>query len=68
MEMNQILLAAAIILLLLSLGVKGYGLFQLCQKDVAQEERLQRYRKTMPLTYLLLAPVVIIVIYLMLNK
>jgi len=29
---------------------------------------MARYKKTMPLTYLMLAPVVIIVLYLVLNK
>ena len=68
MEFNTILLIVAIVLLAASLLVKGYGMMQLANKDLPQEERMGRYRKTMPLTYLMLAPVVIIVLYLVLNK
>ncbi len=68
MEFNTILLIVAIVLLAASLLVKGYGMMQLANKDLPQEERMTRYKKTMPLTYLMLAPVVIIVLYLVLNK
>lgn len=68
MEFNTILLIVAIVLLAASLLVKGYGMMQLANKDLPQEERMSRYKKTMPLTYLMLAPVVIIVLYLVLNK
>ena len=68
MEFNTILLIVAIVLLAASLLVKGYGMMQLANKDLPQEERMERYKKTMPLTYLMLAPVVIIVLYLVLNK
>lgn len=68
MEFNTILLIVAIVLLAASLLVKGYGMMQLANKDLPQEERMERYKKTMPPTYLMLAPVVIIVLYLVLNK
>lgn len=68
MELNTILLIVAVVLLLASLLVKGYGMMQLANKKLPQEERMARYKKTMPLTYLMLAPVVIIVLYLVLNK
>ena len=68
MEFNTILLIVAIVLLAASLLVKGYGMMQLANKDLPQEERMARYKKTMPLTYLMLVPVVIIVLYLVLNK
>lgn len=68
MEFNTILLIVAIVLLAASLLVKGYGMMQLANKDLPQEKRMARYKKTMPLTYLMLAPVVIIVLYLVLNK
>lgn len=68
MEINSTLLIIALILLVVSLGVKGYGMAQLANKKLSQEERMARYKKTMPLTYLLLAPVVIIVVYLVMNK
>lgn len=68
MEFNTILLIVAIVLLAASLLVKGYGMMQLANKDLPQEERMARYKKTMLLTYLMLAPVVIIVLYLVLNK
>lgn len=68
MEFNTILLIVAIVLLAASLLVKGYGMMQLANKDLPQEERMARYKKTMPLTYFMLAPVVIIVLYLVLNK
>lgn len=68
MEFNTILLIVAIVLLAASLLVKGYGMMQLANKDLPQEERMARYKNTMPLTYLMLAPVVIIVLYLVLNK
>lgn len=68
MEFNTILLIVAIVLLAASLLVKGYGMMQLANKDLPQEERMARYKKTMPLAYLMLAPVVIIVLYLVLNK
>ena len=68
MEFNTILLIVAIVLLAASLLVKGYGMMQLANKDLPQEERMACYKKTMPLTYLMLAPVVIIVLYLVLNK
>lgn len=51
MEFNTILLIVAIVLLAASLLVKGYGMMQLANKDLPQEERMARYKKTMPLTY-----------------
>ena len=57
MEFNTILLIVAIVLLAASLLVKGYGMMQLANKDLPQEERMARYKKTMPLTYLLSAAV-----------
>lgn len=68
MEFNTILLIVALVLLVASLVVKGYGMVQLANKNLPQEERMARYKKTMPLTYLMLAPVVVIVLYLVLNK
>lgn len=66
--MRTILLVIAIVLLLVSLVIKGYGLMQLSNKDLAPEERMARYKKTMPVTYAMLAPVVIIVLYLVFTK
>lgn len=68
MEIRTILLILAVVLLLASLIVKGYGMLQLANKDLPQAERMARYKKTMPLTYLMLAPVIIIVLYLVLTK
>lgn len=66
--MKMILLVIAIVLLLASLLIKAYGMMQLSNKDLPQEERMARYKKTMPVTYAMLAPVVIIVLYLVLTK
>lgn len=68
MELNTILLILAAVLLVASLLVKGYGMMQLANKNLPQEERVARYKKTMPLTYLMLLPVIVIVLYLVLNK
>ena len=50
MEFNTILLIVAIVLLAASLLVKGYGMMQLANKDLPQEERMEiiipkRYRR-----------------------
>ena len=66
--MKMILLVIAIVLLLASLLIKAYGMLQLSNKDLHQAERMARYKKTMPVTYAMLAPVVIIVLYLVLTK
>lgn len=68
MELRTILLIIAIVLLAASLIIKGYGMLQLVNKELAQEERMARYKKTMPVTYLMLAPVILIVLYLVLTK
>lgn len=68
MELRTILLIIAIALLAASLIIKGYGMLQLANKELAQEERMARYKKTMPVTYLMLAPVILIVLYLVLTK
>lgn len=66
--MEKILLIIAAVLLVLSLIVKGYGMAQLANKNLPQEERMARYKKTMPFTYLLLIPTIIIVAYLLVTK
>lgn len=66
--MEKTLLIIAAVLLVLSLIVKGYGMVQLANKKLPQEERMARYKKTMPLTYLLLTPTIIIVAYLLVTK
>lgn len=48
MEFNTILLIVAIVLLAASLLVKGYGMMQLANKDLPQEERMARYKKPCP--------------------
>ena len=48
MEFNTILLIVAIVLLAASLLVKGYGMMQLANKDLPQEERMARYKNHAP--------------------
>lgn len=45
MEFNTILLIVAIVLLAASLLVKGYGMMQLANKDLPQEERMGALQK-----------------------
>lgn len=66
--MKTALLIIAIVLLVVSLIVKGYGMVQLANKKLTPEERMARYKKTMLPTYMMLAPTILIVIYLLMTK
>ena len=66
--MKTILLVLAVVLLAVGLVVKGYGMMQLANKKLSEEERMARYKKTMPLFYALLLPAIVIVAYLLVTK
>lgn len=66
--MKDVLFVIAVILLAVGLGIKLYGMAQLANKKLLEAERMARYKKTVPVSYLLLLPTVAIVIYLLVTK
>lgn len=66
--MNQILFVLAAVLLGLSLIVRFYAMAGLTKKDVGEAERIARYKRIVPISYVLLAPAVLIIIYLMVTR
>ena len=66
--MNDALFIIAVILLAAGLGVKFYGMAQLANKKLPEAERMARYKKTVPLSYLLLLPTVAIIVYMLVTK
>lgn len=63
--MDTVLLIVAIILMIAGLGVRFYGMAQLANKKLSDEERMNRYKKIVPISYLLLLPTIAIVVYLL---
>lgn len=66
--MNDVLFIVAAVLLATGLGVKLYGMAQLANKKLPEEERMARYKKTVPLSYLLLVPTIGIIVFLIVTK
>lgn len=66
--MDDVLFVVALVLLVLGLGIKIYGMVQLANKNLSEAERMARYKKTLPISYILLLPTVVIVIYLLVTK
>lgn len=66
--MDNILLVIAIVLLVCGLIVKGYGMAQLANKKLSEAERMARYKKTIPVSYAMLLPTILIVAYLVVTK
>ena len=66
--MNDVLFIIAIILLVVGLGIKIYGMAQLANKKLPEEERMRRYKKIAPISYILLLPTIIIVVVLIVIK
>lgn len=66
--MNDALFIIAVVLLAAGLGIKFYGMAQLVNKKLPEAERMARYKKTVPLSYLLLLPTVAIIVYMLVTK
>lgn len=66
--MNDALFIIAVVLLAAGLGIKFYGMAQLANKKFPEAERMARYKKTVPLSYLLLLPTVAIIVYMLVTK
>lgn len=66
--MDDVLFVIAVVLLAVGLGIKLYGMAQLANKKLPEAERMARYKKTVPVSYLLLLPTIAIVIYLLVTK
>lgn len=66
--MNDALFIIAVVLLAAGLGIKFYGMAQLANKKFSEAERMARYKKTVPLSYLLLLPTVAIIVYMLVTK
>ncbi len=66
--MNDVLFIVAAVLLAVGLGIKLYGMAQLANKKLPEAERMARYKKTVPVTYLLLVPTILIIVFLIATK
>ena len=66
--MDTGLFVLAIVLMVAGLGVRFYGMAQLANKKLTDEERMERYKKIIPISYLLLIPTIVIVVYLFVIK
>lgn len=66
--MDHLLFAVAVALLVLSFGIRMYGMVQLADKKLTEEERLSRYKKVLPYHYVMLLPAALIIIYLILTR
>ncbi|MDO4280927.1 MAG: hypothetical protein Q4C56_04795 [Peptococcaceae bacterium] len=68
MDLHTILVAVAVILLAIGLGIKFYGMAILANQKIPAETRMNRYKKTVPLSYGLLLPTIVIIVYLFVTK
>lgn len=65
---TQVLFVLALVFIGVSLAVRLYAMSGLTKKDVAEDARLARYKKIIPISYALLLPAIVIIIWLFVSR